>query len=129
MAEKPTASDSTTKPDASAEPSLKEQGNALFRAGNYLKAAALYTQAIKEDPENHALYRLVKLSRSLSLMCLLCCSLQPAASNLVSVRLQQSVSRISTFVEANQGTGGCGDDHQVESDVGKGVAACFQNQG
>ena len=77
MAENPSASDSTAKPDAPAEPSLKEQGNALFRAGNYLKAAALYTQAIKEDPENHALYRSVKLAR-FSLMSPLCSPLQPA---------------------------------------------------
>ncbi|GJP33784.1 hypothetical protein CLOM_g8867 [Closterium sp. NIES-68] len=39
-----------------AEPSLKDRGNAEFKAKNFLKAAALYTQAIKESPENHALY-------------------------------------------------------------------------
>eukprot|EP00475_Leptophrys_vorax_P034912 TRINITY_DN57014_c0_g1_i1.p1 TRINITY_DN57014_c0_g1~~TRINITY_DN57014_c0_g1_i1.p1 ORF type:complete len:137 (+),score=14.86 TRINITY_DN57014_c0_g1_i1:162-572(+) len=41
---------------APAEPSLKDKGNAEFKAGNYLKAAALYTQAIKESPDNPTLY-------------------------------------------------------------------------
>jgi tetratricopeptide (TPR) repeat protein len=36
---------------------LKDQGNEQFKAGSYLKAAALYTQAIKLDPDNAALYR------------------------------------------------------------------------
>lgn len=40
-----------------AESSLKDQGNEFFKSGNYLKAAALYTQAIKLDPSNHTLYR------------------------------------------------------------------------
>jgi len=35
---------------------LKDQGNAQFKSGNYLKAAALYTQAIKLDPDNATLY-------------------------------------------------------------------------
>ncbi|KAI4342720.1 hypothetical protein MLD38_027310 [Melastoma candidum] len=56
------------------EPSLKEKGNEFFKAGNYLKAAALYTQAIKQDPNNAALYsnraaaflHLVKLSKALA---------------------------------------------------------------
>lgn len=39
------------------EKSLKEKGNEFFKAGNYLKAAALYTQAIKLDPSNATLYR------------------------------------------------------------------------
>lgn len=39
------------------ETSLKDKGNEFFKAGNYLKAAALYTQAIKQDPQNPALYR------------------------------------------------------------------------
>lgn len=39
------------------EISLKDQGNEFFKAGNYLKAAALYTQAIKQDPSNPTLYR------------------------------------------------------------------------
>lgn len=43
------------------EPSLKDKGNEFFKAGNYLKAAALYTQAIKLDPSNHALYRYIPL--------------------------------------------------------------------
>ncbi|WCJ23843.1 Stress-induced-phosphoprotein 1 [Euphorbia peplus] len=54
--------------------SLKDKGNELFKAGNYLKAAALYTQAIKLDPSNHTLYsnraaaflQLVKLSKALA---------------------------------------------------------------
>lgn len=37
--------------------SLKDQGNEFFKAGNYLKAAALYTQAIKLDPSNATLFR------------------------------------------------------------------------
>uniref|UniRef100_A0A9I9D7K3 Stress-induced-phosphoprotein 1 n=1 Tax=Cucumis melo TaxID=3656 RepID=A0A9I9D7K3_CUCME len=56
------------------EPSLKDKGNEFFKAGNYLKAAALYTQAIKLDPSNHALYsnraaaflHLVKLNKALA---------------------------------------------------------------
>ncbi|XP_078442642.1 tetratricopeptide repeat (TPR)-like superfamily protein [Wolffia australiana] len=54
--------------------SLKDQGNEFFKAGNYLKAAALYTQAIKAEPSNVALYsnrsaaflRLVKLNKALA---------------------------------------------------------------
>ncbi|KAK8918396.1 hypothetical protein KSP39_PZI021129 [Platanthera zijinensis] len=54
--------------------SLKDQGNAFFKAGNYLKAAALYTQAIKLDPSNPTLYsnraaaflQLVKLNKALA---------------------------------------------------------------
>ncbi|KMZ55963.1 Stress-induced protein 1 [Zostera marina] len=57
-----------------AKVSLKDQGNTFFKSGNYLKAAALYTQAIKLDPENSTLYsnraaaftHLVKLSKALS---------------------------------------------------------------
>lgn len=56
------------------ELSLKEQGNEFFKAGNYLKAAALYTQAIKKDPSNPTLYsnraaaflHLVKLQKALA---------------------------------------------------------------
>lgn len=39
------------------EISLKDKGNEFFKGGNYLKAAALYTQAIKLDPSNPTLYR------------------------------------------------------------------------
>ncbi|KAF9605077.1 hypothetical protein IFM89_013747 [Coptis chinensis] len=54
--------------------SLKDEGNEFFKAGNYLKAAALYTQAIKKDPSNPTLYsnraaaflNLVKLSKALT---------------------------------------------------------------
>jgi tetratricopeptide (TPR) repeat protein len=42
---------------SSEEISLKDRGNGFFKAGNYLKAAALYTQAIKLDPSNPTLYR------------------------------------------------------------------------
>lgn len=53
---------------------LKDQGNAHFKAANYLKAAALYTQAIKLDPGNAALFsnrsaaflNLVKLTKALA---------------------------------------------------------------
>lgn len=37
--------------------SLKDQGNDEYKKGNYLKAAALYTQAIKDDSKNAVLYR------------------------------------------------------------------------
>lgn len=37
--------------------SLKEEGNVEFKKGNYLKAAGLYTKAIREDPDNALLYR------------------------------------------------------------------------
>lgn len=36
---------------------LKDQGNERFNKGDFLKAAALYSQAIKLDPENAVLYR------------------------------------------------------------------------
>lgn len=39
---------------------LKDQGNALYKEGSYLQAAAAYTKAIKQDPQNHVLYRLVR---------------------------------------------------------------------
>ncbi|KAK4587408.1 hypothetical protein RGQ29_024210 [Quercus rubra] len=56
------------------EMSLKDKGNEFFKAGNYLKAAALYTQAIKLDPSNPTLYsnraaaflQLVKLNKALA---------------------------------------------------------------
>nr|AIZ68163.1 tetratricopeptide repeat protein 1-like protein [Albuca bracteata] len=55
-------------------PSLKDQGNEFFKSGNYLKAAALYTQAMKLDPSNPTLYsnraaaflHLVKLNKALA---------------------------------------------------------------
>lgn len=60
--------------DVKREVSLKDQGNEFFKAGNYLKAAAVYTQAIKQDPSNPTLYsnraaaflHLVKLQKALS---------------------------------------------------------------
>ena len=45
------------QPEASSSGSLKEQGNAEYRGGHFLKAAALFTRAIKEDPGNAVLYR------------------------------------------------------------------------
>ncbi|KAK8706471.1 hypothetical protein V6N13_050036 [Hibiscus sabdariffa] len=59
---------------SSQEMSLKDKGNEFFKAGNYLKAAALYTQAIKQDPSNPTLYsnraaaflNLVKLNKALA---------------------------------------------------------------
>ena len=36
---------------------LKQQGNALYKKGEYLKAAAEYSKAIKLDKENGVLYR------------------------------------------------------------------------
>ena len=37
--------------------SYKDQGNVEYKKGNWLKAAALYTKGIKEDPDNAVLYR------------------------------------------------------------------------
>ena len=34
----------------------KAAGNDAFKAGDYLKAAAAYTKAIKADPANHVYY-------------------------------------------------------------------------
>jgi Flp pilus assembly protein TadD len=36
---------------------LREQGNDAFRSGDFLKAAAAYTRALKVDPGNAVLYR------------------------------------------------------------------------
>ena len=36
---------------------LKEEGNKLFKEGDFLHAAAAYTKAIKQDPKNSVLYR------------------------------------------------------------------------
>lgn len=47
--------------ETAAKISLKDQGNECFKAGNYLKAAALYTQAIKQDASNPTLYRCFNL--------------------------------------------------------------------
>lgn len=41
---------------ADSEQTLKDQGNDMFRKGDYLKAAAVYTKAIKEQP-TAVLYR------------------------------------------------------------------------
>merc|ERR1719281_1354627 len=34
----------------------KDEGNAHFKAGEFLKAAASYTKAIKAEPDNHVFY-------------------------------------------------------------------------
>ncbi len=49
-----TASASTGNAQAA---QLKEQGNAHFKAGEFLKAAAAYTSAIKCQPDDPVLYR------------------------------------------------------------------------
>jgi tetratricopeptide (TPR) repeat protein len=41
---------------AAAPSGFREEGNEEFRRGNYLKAAAAYTKAMKEDPGSAALY-------------------------------------------------------------------------
>lgn len=41
--------------------SFKDQGNQEYKLGNFLKAAGLYTKAIKEDAGNGVLYRCVRL--------------------------------------------------------------------
>ncbi|KAF2284275.1 hypothetical protein GH714_020185 [Hevea brasiliensis] len=64
----------STEGNGGEEVSLKDKGNEFFKAGNYLKAAALYTQAIKLDPSNPILYsnraaaflQLVKLNKALA---------------------------------------------------------------
>ena len=35
---------------------FKDEGNAFFKSGEYLKAAASYTKAIKAEPDNHVYY-------------------------------------------------------------------------
>ena len=37
--------------------SFKDLGNEEYKSGNWLKAAAMYTKGIKEDPDNAVLYR------------------------------------------------------------------------
>ena len=56
-AEKGSATTCSNEGNGKEEISLKDKGNEFFKAGNYLKAAALYTQAIKLDPSNPTLYR------------------------------------------------------------------------
>ncbi|XP_057960291.1 uncharacterized protein LOC131152432 [Malania oleifera] len=73
MAESESASASAQAGPGGGMGSLKDKGNEFFKAGNYLKAAALYTQAIKQDPSNPTLYsnraaaflHLVKLNKAL----------------------------------------------------------------
>ncbi|KAJ8765840.1 hypothetical protein K2173_015800 [Erythroxylum novogranatense] len=73
MAEAVSGSASSTT-NGGEEVSLKDKGNDFFKAGNFLKAAALYTQAIKLDPSNPTLYsnraaaflQLVKLNKALA---------------------------------------------------------------
>ncbi|KAK9137441.1 hypothetical protein Sjap_008035 [Stephania japonica] len=64
----------TTTSEGGGGEALKDQGNEFFKAGNYLKAAALYTQAIKKDPSNPTLFsnraaaflHLAKLNKALA---------------------------------------------------------------
>ncbi|KAI5580244.1 hypothetical protein POPTR_008G156500v4 [Populus trichocarpa] len=73
-AEKGSATTGSNEGNGKEEISLKDKGNEFFKAGNYLKAAALYTQAIKLDPSNPTLYsnraaaflQLVKLNKALA---------------------------------------------------------------
>ncbi|XP_061976809.1 hsp70-Hsp90 organizing protein 3-like isoform X3 [Populus nigra] len=73
-AEKGSATTGSKESNVKEEISLKDKGNEFFKAGNYLKAAALYTQAIKLDPSNPTLYsnraaaflQLVKLNKALA---------------------------------------------------------------
>ena len=43
--------------EAKSAKSHQEQGNELYKAEQWLKAAACYTKGIKEEPEKVALYR------------------------------------------------------------------------
>ncbi|CAK7327110.1 unnamed protein product [Dovyalis caffra] len=73
-AEKGSATTGSKEGNGKEEISLKDKGNEYYKAGNYLKAAALYTQAIKLDPSNPTLYsnraaaflQLVKLNKALA---------------------------------------------------------------
>ncbi|KAK9160898.1 hypothetical protein Syun_007239 [Stephania yunnanensis] len=64
----------TTTSEGGGGEALKDQGNEFFKAGNHLKAAALYTQAIKKDPSNPTLFsnraaaflHLAKLNKALA---------------------------------------------------------------
>jgi hypothetical protein len=38
----------------------KDEGNALYKSKEWLKAAAAYTKGIKADPNHHVLYRCVR---------------------------------------------------------------------
>lgn len=69
-----TTSTTSSQGASAEEASLKEKGNEFFKAGNFLKAAAIYTQAIKQNPSNPTLYsnraaaflQLAKLSKALA---------------------------------------------------------------
>ena len=63
---------------SSGEPDFKQLGNAEFRKGAFLKAAALYTKGLKLDPGNAVLLRSVpacacKHMRPRLLPCSPCC--------------------------------------------------------
>ncbi|KAG2260375.1 hypothetical protein Bca52824_079669 [Brassica carinata] len=75
-----------------AEKSLKEKGNEFFKAGNYLKAAALYTQAIKLDPSNPTLYRHIYI--------FIRCS-NRAAAFLSLVKLSKALADAETTIKLN----------------------------
>lgn len=65
--------DNGPRPSATPGDAEKNAGNAHFKAGDYLKAAASYTKAIKLEPTNHVFYsnraqaflKLNKVSRAL----------------------------------------------------------------
>ncbi|KAK4355568.1 hypothetical protein RND71_024539 [Anisodus tanguticus] len=77
--------------------SLKDQGNEFFKAGNYLKAAALYTQAIKKDPSNATLYRKVVI---LLLVCIVLATqmVNRAAAFLHLVKLSKALTDAKTTI-------------------------------
>lgn len=47
----------------------KDEGNALYKSKEWLKAAAAYTKGIKADPQHHVLYRCVRGTASPSFEC------------------------------------------------------------
>lgn len=51
--------------DSALAEDLKQEGNVHFKNGNFLKAAGLYTRAIKADPENVLLYRYLYFQHTL----------------------------------------------------------------
>ena len=51
---------------------LKDEGNIHYKNKEWLKAAAVYTKGIKQDPEHHVLYR-CEMSRHVGLA-VCCCS-------------------------------------------------------
>lgn len=73
---------------AGAAEALREAGNAEFRSGDYLKAAATYTRALKADPSCAVLYRCARRGSG-SVCKLQCCSRQGAAARQRAVTWQE----------------------------------------